>query len=219
MSRALLAIPLFVAMLAPGVRAQFIGAGSTPQGDYLRGVGIAAQGMGQYNLQSAQANQINTQTAMTWNEYVWASTKAQAREYAERKAAERAKHSAEYAAIQKRYLDNPEDLDLMKGNALNVVLEQLNDPKISESSYRSAEVPLPVDLVRHIPFKLGEKNEKFSMSRLSLQGKGKLPPAFQDPAVLALSPGLSTRPGHRPGASDRGEDDDPRHRGRRESRE
>ena len=55
------------------------------------------------------------------------------------------------------------------------------DPRISESSFRSAEVPLSVDLVRRIPFKLGEKNEKFSMSRLSLKGKAKLPPALQDP--------------------------------------
>jgi hypothetical protein len=181
MSRTFLAIPLFVAMLAPGARAQIITAGSTPAGDYLRGVGIAAQGMGQYNLSTAQANSINTQTVMTWNDYVWSSTKVQARELAERKAAERAKHAAEYNAIQKRYLENPEDLDLMKGNALNAVLEQLNDPRISESSYRSAEVPLSVDMIRRIPFKLGEKNQIFSMSRLSLKGKSKVPPALQDP--------------------------------------
>ena len=68
-----------------------------------------------------QANAINTQTVMTWNNYVAEATKNQARELAERKAQERAKHSAEYSAIQKRYLDNPEDLDLMKGDALNAV--------------------------------------------------------------------------------------------------
>jgi hypothetical protein len=36
-------------------------------------------------------------------------------------------------------------------------------------------------MIRRIPFKLGEKNETFSMSRLVLKGKGKWPPAFQDP--------------------------------------
>ncbi|MGP0066823.1 MAG: hypothetical protein ACLQGP_24940 [Isosphaeraceae bacterium] len=181
MSRRILGALLIPILLGTPARAQLITAGSTPAGDYLRGVGIAAQGMGQYNLLSAQANQINTQTVMTWNEYVWASTKVQAREYAARKAYEKSKHEEEYSAIQKRYLENPEDLDVMKGNALNAVLEQLNDPRISESSYRSAEVPLPADFIRRIPFKLGEKNETFSLSRLSLKGKAKVPPALQDP--------------------------------------
>ena len=39
---------------------------------------------------------------------------------------------------------------------------------------------LPVDLVRHIPFKLAEKGEQFSMDRLSLKGKGKWTVAMQD---------------------------------------
>jgi hypothetical protein len=183
MARSILWALLIPILMATPVGAQptIITAGSTPEGDYLRGVGIAAQGMGQFNLLTAEADAINTQTAMTWNDYVFAATKSQSRELAQRKAYERAKHAEEYKAIQKRYLENPEALDVRTGNALNVILEQLKNPKISDSSYRSAEVSLPVDLVRRIPFKLGEKNETFSMDRLSLKGKAKLPPALQDP--------------------------------------
>jgi hypothetical protein len=184
MSRRMLGALLIPILLGTPVRAQLITAGSTPQGDYLRGVGIAAQGMGQFNLHTAQANAINVQTEMTWNNYVAEATKNQARELAERKAQERAKHAAEYSAIQKRLRENPEDLDVMKGDALNAALKDLMDPRISESSFRSAEVPLSVDIVRRIPFKLGEKNEKFSISRLSLKGKAKVPPALQDPQFI-----------------------------------
>ncbi len=180
MSRTCLSIPLLVALLATGARAQYIGAGSTPAGDYLRGVGIAAQGMGQYNLLSAQAGAINTQTAITWNDYVSQCIRNQGRELAERRLYERTKHAEEYAAIQKRLRENPEDLDVLKGDALNKALKDLLNPQISESSFRSAEVPLSGDIIRRIPFKLAEKQEVFSMSRLSIKGKGKLPPALQD---------------------------------------
>jgi hypothetical protein len=181
MPRRILGALLIPILLGTPARAQIITAGSTPQGDYLRGVGIAAMGMGIYNEKTAQANAINLQTEMTWNDYVSQATRNQARELAERKANERAKHAAEYSAIQKRLREHPEDLDVLNGDALNAALKDLLDPRISDSSFRSAEVTLPVDIVRRIPFKLGEKNEKFSLSRLSLNGKAKLPPALQDP--------------------------------------
>ena len=43
------------------------------------------------------------------------------------------------------------------------------------------KVSIPVDVVRHIPFKLAEKGEQFSMDRLSLKGKGTWTVALQDP--------------------------------------
>ena len=42
-------------------------------------------------------------------------------------------------------------------------------------------MPLDPDIIRRIPFKLAEKGETFSMSRLSLKGKKKWAVAFQDP--------------------------------------
>ena len=70
----------------------------------------------------------------------------------------------------------------MTGDALSTVMDQLTDPKISESSYRYAEVPLSIDVVRRIPFRLGENAQNFSMHRLTIKGKGKWPVAFQDKA-------------------------------------
>jgi hypothetical protein len=180
MRRTFLGIPFILAVLAGSGRAQFITAGSTVEGDYLRGVGIAAVGMGIYNEKTAIANSINTDTYIRWNEYLYNAAKNENRENAEHRAALRARHAEEYKKLHDRIREHPEDLDVEKGDALNAVLLQLLDPRISESSIRYAKVPLSVDIIRRIPFKLGEKNEKFSMSRLSIKGKAKWPVAFQD---------------------------------------
>ena len=76
--------------------------------------------------------------------------------------------------------ENPEARDVLTGDALSTVLDQLMEPKIAESSYRYAEVPLSIDVIRRIPFRLGESAETFSMNRLTVKGKGKWPVAFQD---------------------------------------
>ena len=75
MTRRIVGSLLILLLAGASAEAQLITAGSTPQGDYLRGVGIAAYGMGLYNLNTAQANQINAQTFMMLNEYIWTSTR------------------------------------------------------------------------------------------------------------------------------------------------
>jgi hypothetical protein len=144
-------------------------------------VGFTAWGEGVYNLYTAQANSINTDTFIRWNEYVQDCYKLMSKEYNERNRAIMAKATAALNKRRERYLNNPEELDLMKGDALYVILEKLRSPKISDSSYRSVSVPLPVDIIRKIPFKLNNRNEKFSMERLSMRGNGKWPVAFQFP--------------------------------------
>jgi hypothetical protein len=159
----------------------FIGAGSTPQGDYLRGVGIASYGMGVYNHQTAIANSINADTAMRINEYMYNCVMNENRMNAEHRDAMVAKNKENYSKIRQRIDQNPEARDVRKGDALNVVLERLNNPKIQESTSKSIQVPLSVDEVRKIPFKLGSKGVKsFSIARLTAKDKGKWPVAFQD---------------------------------------
>jgi hypothetical protein len=167
--------------LGTTAHAQYIGAGSTLGGDYLRGVGVAAWGMGLYNLNTAQADAINTQTYITWNEYVQNAYKLMSKEYNERNRAIMAKSTEALNKRRQRMLETPEELDLMNGDTLNMIMEKLLDPRISESSYRAATVPLSVDLIRRIPFKLADRNEKFSMERLLPHAKGKWPVALQDP--------------------------------------
>jgi hypothetical protein len=182
MYRSGVAALVVLASIGCTAEAQIIFGGSTPEGDYLRGVGIADWGMGLYNLNTAQANSINLDTAIRGNEYVAAVAKEQTREYVARKLGEATKVKEFYKQEQARLLEKPESHDVEDGRALNIVLKQLWDSNVGESTFRSSalQVPLPVDMVRHIPFKLDEKGEKFSMERLSLKGKGKWSVAFQD---------------------------------------
>jgi hypothetical protein len=184
MSRRILATLLLVALAAPAARAQFnfVGPGSTVQGDYLRGVGIAAFGMGVYNHQTAIANSINLDTEIRLNEYIYGSLMNENRMNAEHRAAMIQQNKENYSKIRERIMRRPEAHDVSKGDALNAVLEQLNNPRIQESSFRSETVPLSVDDVRRIPFKLGAKGVmRFSIARLTAKDKGKWPVAFQDP--------------------------------------
>jgi len=182
LSRACLATLVVMTSLATSAEAQFITAGSTPQGDYLRGVGIGAWGMGSYNLNTAQAESINVDTVIKWNEYVTAVAKATNREYVAKKLSDAANIKERYEQERQRIRERPEARDVTNGNALNDVLKELLDSKIGESALRASEfqVPLPIDIIRHIPFMLGEKAEKFSMDRLTLKGKGKWTVALQD---------------------------------------
>jgi hypothetical protein len=172
-----------LALLGTNARAQFlaVGPGSTVEGDYLRGVGVASYGMGVYNLATAEANSINADTFMRLNEYFSAVIKNDYREKAEIRERRRAEREKSYNANLERIRQRPEERDLMIGDALNSVLEQLNDPKIHPSTYRKDPVPLSSDVIRRIPFRIDKEGAKFSLQRLSPKGKGKWPVAFQDP--------------------------------------
>ena len=180
LTRSFLTSMVILAALECSVRAQFIGAGSTPQGDYLRGHGIAAMGMGIYNQRTAIANSINLDTMIRWNEYVAAVAKEQQKEFVERRMYLSAKNKEMNDKIEERIKNHPESRDVLSGDALTAGMNELMDPQISESSYRGAEVPLSVDMIRRIPFRLGDRGENFSMNRLTVKGKGKWPVAFQD---------------------------------------
>jgi len=179
-SRRFVASLVVLAALESSGWAQIVMPGSTPEGDYLRGVGFAAMGMGIYNEKTAIAESINLDTMIRWNEYVAAVVKEQRREYVARREYLSEKNKEMDKKIRDRIREHPEARDLQTGDALSDLMDQLTDPQIAESSYRFAEVPLSVDAIRRIPFRLGERGETFSMNRLTVKGKGKWPVAFQD---------------------------------------
>jgi hypothetical protein len=183
MTRAILTPLALLALMGSNAHGQcnFVGPSSTAEGDYLRGVGVASFGMGVYNRQTAEANSINADTAMRVNEYVYACLMNENRMNAEHRAGMAEKDKEDDNKIRQRIDQHPEARDVTKGDALNVVLEHLNNPKVQESVSRSNAVPLSVDEVRRIPFKLGAKGVKsFSIARLTAKDKGKWPVAFQD---------------------------------------
>ena len=178
------ALRVFALVLATGAaaRAQFnwVGAGSTAQGDYLRGVGAAAFGIGLYNLNTAQGNAINVDTDIRWNEYVTSYFARENQAQAALRERRWAKNEESRKAILDRHKNAPQERDLQNGDALNAKLNELLDPKIQDSSYRSSRVKLSAEVVRQIPFRINAEGAEFSMHRLQPRGTGKWPVALQD---------------------------------------
>ena len=85
------------------------------EGDYLRGVGVAAYGMGLGNLYNAQATAINTDTWIRLNEYIAAVLKNENAENAAHRHAKLQKEHDAYNKMRERILKDPEAQDVDKG--------------------------------------------------------------------------------------------------------
>ena len=167
----LVLLTMSIAAMAGGrARSQFVGyvaPGSTAPGDYLRGVGIEAAGMGMYNWNTAVAESIHANTSIRVDQYVREVLREGRVQYATQRKEQRDRFDANYAAIRKRISEHPEAIDLMSGRALNDALDKLDDPMISESAFRQSQGRLSIEDIRKITFKLGEKGASFSRSASS----------------------------------------------------
>lgn len=165
------------------------GAGATPAGSIARGWGAFADAAGNYNYQTAQAEAIQAQTWMAMNEYLYQSNQARRQEYAERLAAEKAAKAAEPATPANtpgRVTDEPSPADIVNGNALNGVLDQLNDPAIPATvlGHATEGLTVPGKEIAKIPFKSGQRGVIFSLNRLSDEESWPVP--LKDPAFKEL---------------------------------
>jgi hypothetical protein len=149
--------------------------GETVQGSIAHGLGAFAAGAGVYNQQTAVANSINADTVMRWNQFMF-----EAQVEANRRARERLarRQSATVQSLEqnaKRLRDNPEPRDIARGDALNVALDEINDPRVYSRALEGAKEKVGGDAIRDIPFQYAAAAITTSFDRIS-QG----PP----PAVL-----------------------------------
>ncbi len=184
MRRTLFCLFLIATWGAGEAPAQYIGPGSTAPGDYLRGVGIELMGAGIYNWNTAVAESIQADTSIRVDQYVGEVLRQGRARYGALQRAARDRFDANYAAIRKRIAEHPEAHDVAKGDALNSLLDQLNNPQISESAFRLSPAKLGIEDIRKITFRLPDKGVGFSMQQLTVHGKGKWPVAFQDPRYV-----------------------------------
>jgi len=153
--------------------------GSTVQGDALRGEGVFLMGAGYYNLNTAMANSINTDTWMRLNEYIYQSIKLENHEKALHRAEVMAKRRENYEKILDRNKNSPEERDVERGAALNAKLEELLNPKIQESVFSLSPVVLDGDTVRSIPFFYGSEGTIISINRVTPGKKRPWPVALR----------------------------------------
>jgi hypothetical protein len=126
--------------------------GETVQGSIARGMGAFAEGVGFYNKSTAIANSIDVDTIMRWNEYLYESQQTANRAYRERQARRQARTIQAQDEIQRRLRDNPEPRDIARGSALNVAMDEINNPAIYAKALEGAKVKVGGDLIRNIPF-------------------------------------------------------------------
>lgn len=176
--RLALAVAAFLATAIGEARAQYYpgyggfgwggwGGGGTPQGNIARGLGFYEMGAGAYNEETAVANSVNADTVLRWNQYLWQSQQeANRREYL-RMARRQQRDSATGDLIYKRLRDNPTERDISEGNALNVILEQLTDPRIHSSALRLANEPIKSEVIKTIPFENASEGITLSLNQLA----------------------------------------------------
>lgn len=172
--RVVFAICITSALWATSARAQYgYGMGgwggwgaSTVQGDIARGMGVFAAGAGMYNLDTAQATSINTDTWMRWNQYIFQSQQEATKRYYESKYKDIQRNKEAYNRIISRIQDTPTSKDVESGDALNAAMDQLSDPRIHSSALRSATSPIEAEMIRNIPFRNNTEAVTIALSRI-----------------------------------------------------
>ena len=128
------------------------GGGGTVYGNNARGAGILAAGAGVYNLDTAEARSINANTAMNWNEYWYQSQQAANHKYYQRMAAKQASNVKSHKELFERLRDNPNQYDIYRGDALNVIFDELCNPKIYLRGLKSGGTKFSGEMIRNIPY-------------------------------------------------------------------
>jgi hypothetical protein len=133
-----------------------------------------AMGMGRYNVDTAAATSINANTAMRWNQYMYESQMEAQRVWAQKMARDESREKGNYKTIQKRLRDSPTSVDIEKGSALNVALDELSDPKVFQKAvYYGLKVKVGGEDIRDIPFQYASAAISTSVHQLTQGG----PPA------------------------------------------
>jgi hypothetical protein len=146
------------------------GGGATVQGSIARGMGAYAAGAGAYNVQTAQARSINANTAMMVNEYMYESQQVSNRREYYRMAERQQSINKSADATYQRLHDNPNIQDIHRGDALNVVLDELTNPRDFSQVTRMAKQPVDSQLVKAIPFQYAAKMITISLEDFSERG-------------------------------------------------
>jgi hypothetical protein len=146
------------------------GTGSTVQGSIASGMGNFAAGAGSYNVQTAQARSINTQTAMQLDNYMYAVNKQNAATNLARRQQQKKNVNQSADATFKRLHDNPDPHDVHTGDALNIVLTELVNPKVYTQVVQKATTPVASQLVKNINFQHAANMILISLADVSARG-------------------------------------------------
>jgi hypothetical protein len=170
--------PIYGGMYGAGYWGGGGGAGATAQGSELQGMGMLAAAAGQYNVQTAQANAINANTAMQFNQYMYQASVESSRTYHAKLAKDKARSEKGAEAVKNRLRNNPNQVDIARGDALNVAMDELRNPKIfKQTLYAAGKMKVGGEAIRDIPFQYASAAISISVHQLT---QGGAPPALKN---------------------------------------
>jgi hypothetical protein len=126
--------------------------------------------IGQYQLNRAHADAIDSVTMMAWNEYYHAILNEQERRNRLHRAARRESLKQAYAERRERIENKPEILDLLNGDSLNAILVMLSDPRIPPSFLRGHGDIVPGVTIHKLTFHYAASRLTISVGRLMVRG-------------------------------------------------
>jgi len=156
------------------------GGGATPPGDIARGMGAFAAGAGYYNQETAVARSINADTAVRWNQYWYEAQQEHNRKYYTRLAEKQKTDNKALSDIYLRLRDNPNQYDVYRGDALNVIYDELCSPKVYIRGLKSAGTTFPGEMIRDVPFQYAAAAVTNTVHNVMTKGSA--------PAVLRKEP-------------------------------
>ena len=147
------------------------GWGSTPGSSMARGLGMMSMGRGMFNMGTAQARSINTNTAMRWNQAMFNSSRQGAKMYAAREKKNKQDTNKAYSEIQDRIRNNPSARDITDGDALNALLDVLLNPANADAALQQIKTPLRPDAIANIPFELASEGMTVCLDKMTMDGQ------------------------------------------------
>jgi len=142
-----------------------------------RGLALYDVDLGAAREETAAANAINEKTVQDWNQYLWLSQQEANRRAHLRRVRQMRRDAQSGDAVSNRIRNQPTPDDIESGAALNVVLDQLTDPRIQSSALRLGTTPIDSKVIKNIPFQSASAAIALSLDQMTAQGE--LPLALQ----------------------------------------
>jgi hypothetical protein len=186
MSRYVLTVSLTAVLFTTATRpasAQdyFLYPGSTVAGDADRGAGFFLIGLGQYNLNTAIACSIWTETVFKQEAAIEANAQYHAQAYSQKQQRKATGTSQSLEAIRARLNERPEPADIYRGDALNVLVREIAGlTRMSPSLLRATRVAIPGGSVDRAPWLLVQSGVVISTTRLT--NRKEWPVLLREPA-------------------------------------
>jgi hypothetical protein len=177
-----------VVLAIPGRHAaaqfNFMGPGSTVQGDILRGDGAAAYGWGACNHLSALGRAIDADTLLRLGT-AWAQAEAENdRHRVAHLAWRKERIRLALDARQSRFRSSPSDSDVTRGDALNTLARELTGPAFGLSTLRTAPVRVPDGILGRLPLHLARAG--VTIAPVWLRIEEGWPTSLQAPAFASV---------------------------------